>query len=171
MNTFYKVTFRKIEKPLPVLHKLWLYIFIIVNTQSVIGSTQQLQDQVNNKKQQLHFTISGTIKDKATGETMIGATIVIKDHNTGVVTNEYGFFSITLPKNDYILQVSYVGFVPKEIKVHLDGHKKYEIELTMSSNALDEVLITSENNSKSQVKNVLLGTSSLKSKDIKMFPP
>ena len=43
------------------------------------------------------FTISGTVKDSLSGETLIGVTIAIAELKTGTTTNEYGFYSLTLP--------------------------------------------------------------------------
>ena len=55
------------------------------------------------------FTISGYVKDKSTGETMIGASIAV-DGNKGIATNNYGFFSITVGKGMHQFQISYVGY-------------------------------------------------------------
>ena len=61
------------------------------------------------------FTISGYIKEAATGESSIGANVYLQKKNSeeerkGVVTNAYGFFSITLEKGDYQMTVKYLGF-------------------------------------------------------------
>ena len=43
------------------------------------------------------YTISGTLKDQANGETLLGATILLKGTAIGATTNEYGFYSLTAP--------------------------------------------------------------------------
>ncbi len=53
------------------------------------------------------FTISGTVKSKKTGETIIGATV--RSGNAGTTSNEYGFFSLTLVQGKHLLEVSAVG--------------------------------------------------------------
>src|SRR5688572_23676488 len=55
------------------------------------------------------FTVSGTISDKESNETLIGVNLFIRELKTGITTNEYGFYSISLPAGDYTLEVSYVG--------------------------------------------------------------
>ena len=55
-------------------------------------------------------TFSGTIKDAATGEELIGATVKLKDQAIGTATNEYGFFSITLPVGQYTFVITSIDF-------------------------------------------------------------
>ena len=57
------------------------------------------------------YTISGYVLDSLSGESMIGATINVQNELRGVTTNQYGFFSITLPKGDHHISFSYVGYV------------------------------------------------------------
>ncbi|MCB0455316.1 MAG: carboxypeptidase-like regulatory domain-containing protein, partial [Aequorivita sp.] len=47
------------------------------------------------------FTLSGTISEAETGETLIGVNVIIPSLQTGTVTNQYGYYSITLPKGEY----------------------------------------------------------------------
>ena len=65
--------------------------------------------------------LSGYIKDAATGETLIGATVYAKELRVGTITNVYGFYSLSLPPGHYNLNVSYVGYTPfeKEMKVEI----------------------------------------------------
>ena len=53
-----------------------------------------------NLYSQTDYTLSGYVKDKSSGETLIGATISVKDTKLGAVTNAYGFYSLTLPEAD-----------------------------------------------------------------------
>ena len=50
---------------------------------------------------------------------MIGVNIYIPELKTGATTNEYGFYSVTLPKGNYTLQIEYVGFQTVEEKIRL----------------------------------------------------
>ena len=56
------------------------------------------------------FTVSGTISNKNSNETLIGVNVSVSGIKTGVTTNEYGFYSLTLPKGGYEIIFSYVGF-------------------------------------------------------------
>ena len=67
-----------------------------------------------------NFSVSGTVKDKTTGETLTGATIGFLEHpGLGVVTNSYGFYSITIPEGKYSMVISYSGYAVDTIVLDL----------------------------------------------------
>ena len=65
-------------------------------------------------------TLSGTITAANSNETIIGANVVIKSIPAYTSTNEYGFYSITIPKGNYKIEISSIGFQTKEINVDLN---------------------------------------------------
>jgi hypothetical protein len=90
------------------------------------------------------FTISGTIVDHESGETLIGANVHVPELNTGASTNTYGFYSLTLATTDSILIVfTYVGYITQIKKVLLDRDLKLEIQLKPDVDQLQEVVIQS----------------------------
>lgn len=88
------------------------------------------------------FTLSGTISDTKSNETLIGVNIYIPELKTGIITNEYGFYSITLPKGIYQIEVSYLGFQSIEETVNLDKSIRKNFKLSGSEEQLQEVVIT-----------------------------
>ena len=62
-----------------------------------------------NAKAQDKFTISGYAKDAKNGEALIGVTVYKKNSQIGTSTNEYGFYSLTLPKGQDTIVFSFVG--------------------------------------------------------------
>ena len=90
------------------------------------------------------LTISGYITDSDNGETLIGANVFVLEEAKGASTNEYGFYSLTLPEGTYTLQYSYLGFITQEIKVNLSENIKRDIELATEAAELVEVVISSE---------------------------
>ena len=72
------------------------------------------------------FTISGTLKDQANGETLLGATIFLKGTSIGTTTNEYGFYSLNAPKGNYTLVISYLGYKTIEEAIVLDKNIKIQ---------------------------------------------
>jgi uncharacterized membrane protein YfhO len=62
------------------------------------------------------YTISGYIKDSLSGETLIGASISVNGKGKGVSSNQYGFYSITLPKGNYQVTVSFAGYLPQQVR-------------------------------------------------------
>jgi len=80
--------------------------------------------------QSIKYTISGTIKDSSSGETMLSTTIRVKElGNIGTTSNEYGFYSLTLPDGDYTLVVNYFGFEKKEIPIKLSENLIINVDL------------------------------------------
>ena len=65
---------------------------------------------INSVFAQEKFTLSGTISDSKNNETLIGVNVVIPEPKTGTTTNEYGFYSITIPKGNYTVQISYMSY-------------------------------------------------------------
>ncbi|PWA05023.1 TonB-dependent receptor [Flavobacterium psychrotolerans] len=91
---------------------------------------------------QQKFTLSGTVSDSKSNETLIGVNILIPDLKTGITTNEYGFYSITIPEGSYKIQVSYVGYQTLEKNINLDKNTKINFNLSGNEEQLQEVLIT-----------------------------
>jgi len=87
------------------------------------------------------YTISGYVKDTASGEVLIGANVYDPLRKQGTVTNPYGFYSITLESDSITLIFSYVGYKPKVHQIKLD--KNLNLDITLDSDAtLDEVVIS-----------------------------
>ncbi|MBQ9638519.1 MAG: TonB-dependent receptor [Bacteroidales bacterium] len=88
-------------------------------------------------------TLRGTITDRATGETLIGATVLDQRSGRGTVTNAYGRFSLTLPADSIHLRISYVGYSVHLERLYLSSD--YELNYAMSPNQnLKEVVVTGD---------------------------
>jgi hypothetical protein len=88
------------------------------------------------------FTISGTVVDSKSNETLIGVTIFVQETNSTVTTNEYGFYSITLKTGTYNLLISSVGFGTESAKIDLDKNVKNNFKLSSNDTQLEEIVIT-----------------------------
>ena len=76
------------------------------------------------------FSLSGTLKDQKTGETLIGATLRVEElPASGAVTNEYGFYSLTLSKGRYTLLLSSVGYATVRQQISLNSNQTLDIAL------------------------------------------
>jgi hypothetical protein len=115
------------------------------------------------------FTISGYIKDASNGEALIGATVYVTETQGGGVTNEYGFYSITLPAANYTLHYSYLGYLPVTKSVQLDKNKRFDIELSGEAEQLQEVVIQAELE-QANVQNLEMSTNKLDIKTIQRIP-
>ena len=114
-------------------------------------------------------TISGTIYDKVNNETLIGVSIYFPELEAGTSTNEYGFYSITIPEGKHKLFISYIGY--KTISKTLDATQKTTIDLYLfeDSDNLDEIIIKS-NIEKTKIKTAQMSVNKLTSKTIKQIP-
>lgn len=86
------------------------------------------------------YTLSGYVRDAATGEDLPGAAIVVADQpGIGTVTNLYGFYSLTLPAGKYRIQIKYVGYQTKTTTVNLTEDVRLNVELSAGVNQLNAV--------------------------------
>ncbi|GIV33312.1 MAG: collagen-binding protein [Chitinophagales bacterium] len=94
------------------------------------------------------FTISGYVRNKENGESLIGANVYEKNTFRGTTTNEYGFYSLTLPAGEYVIAASYLGFVAAEAEVTLQSDRRVNFELLPQAKVTEEVIVTSERKDK-----------------------
>jgi len=88
------------------------------------------------------YTISGIVKEKSTGEVLIGANIYVKGTSLGATSNSYGFYSLTLPEGNYRMICSYIGYMPKDYEIKLDNDTSMSHELDEVKTEMNEVEIT-----------------------------
>lgn len=93
------------------------------------------------KAEEVKYTVSGFIKDSATGEVLIGGTVYVEELNSGAQTNVYGFYSLTLPSGKYTFDYRYIGYVTKVVEIDLTTDKSLNIELESEDVKLDEIII------------------------------
>lgn len=115
------------------------------------------------------FTISGIVSDQNTNETLIGVNILFPELNTGTITNEYGFYSITLPKGNYKIMVSYLGYNSTTQTINLSTNLKQNFQLEEALENLDEVVIT-KNIEESSISKPQMSVNVLSANTIKQIP-
>lgn len=118
---------------------------------------------------QQKFTLSGTISDATSNETLIGVNILFPELKTGIITNEYGFYSITLPKGVYKIQITSLSFQTIEETIDLNKNTKKNFKLLNSENVLQEVIISS-NDSKTENRKPEMSVNKLSVGTIKKMP-
>ena len=90
------------------------------------------------------FTLSGRVIDKSSNETLIGVNLIFPDLATGVVTNDYGYYSIKLPAGKHRVILTYIGYANAEDEVNISANMQQNFQLSEASESLDEVVITSD---------------------------
>jgi len=117
------------------------------------------------------YTVSGTVKDKSNGETLIGVAVGIKDTPQGVATNEYGFFSLTLPAGNYTLVVGYIGYKQQAFALALTQNQTLDIQLENTAIEIEEVVVVGkEDEPDHNVRSTDMSVNKLDMKTIQKMP-
>ncbi len=116
------------------------------------------------------FTINGQVKDASSGEDLIGVSIFVKElPGVGTISNDYGFYSLTLEKGTYTLIYSYIGFEGKEISMQLDKDIVRNVQLGTGDAILEEVIVSAKKENEN-VTSTEIGVSTLSTKEIDAIP-
>ncbi len=114
-------------------------------------------------------TLSGYLRDKANGEALIGATVYIPEIKTGVITNPYGFYSISVPQGNYSIAFSYIGYQTQSPLINLNESKQLNVLLEEDSEQIDEVVVTGEKKNRN-VESLQMSMEKVQVKMIKKLP-
>ena len=124
---------------------------------------------VSSLNAQSTAVLSGSIKDKQTGESLIKAVVRIEElPNAGIISNEYGFYSLTLPSGNYSVVVSQVGYETLVQKIKLDSSQSINFYL-QTKNVLKEVVVESSRKNDNLTK-AQMGTETINMAAISKVP-
>lgn len=138
------------------IRRLFLFVLLLLTSQLTFAQEK--------------YTISGTVKDKKTGEVLIGTVIRISElKNTGTASNEYGFYSLTIPEGDYIMVVNMLGYQTVTEKIALHQNVKKDIFMGDTAKSMEEVVITDEQKD-ANVTDPQMGAQKLDIKEINKIP-
>ena len=120
------------------------------------------------KRKPRQYTISGFVRDSASYESLIAATVVERSSGKGSVSNNYGFYSITLPPGKVVLSSSYVGYEPCSVTFELTRDTMIDLSLSPAG-VLGEVVIKGIS-PRSDVLNSRVGVSDVPASRVKSLP-
>jgi hypothetical protein len=113
-------------------------------------------------------TVYGFVRAAQSGEALIGATVSISGNKTfTALTNAYGFYSLTIPAGDYVLNGSHVGFLESNESMVIEESQRHIIELRVKATDTMQAVIVSSSGKKSIVQNVVTGNHRLSILEIK----
>ncbi len=115
------------------------------------------------------YTVSGTIRLEATGETVIGATIEEIISKQSSISNTYGFYSISLPEGEVILVVTYTGMQPDTLSFNLNTNVVKDFVLERAVQTLDEVVVRLPTGGRT-LTTTQMGVERLSAKEMKLIP-
>lgn len=114
-------------------------------------------------------TLSGYIRDRASGEDLIGATVYAKNVQQGTTTNVYGFYSLSLAAGTHTLVFSFIGFESYEVELELQADQTLDIELAEQALELETVEVVGEREN-ANVSNVEMSIVKLEAAKVKQVP-
>ena len=115
------------------------------------------------------LTLSGYILDASNGESLIGATAFIRDLGIGGTSNEYGFYSLSVPAGSYTVEYSFLSYDTEVKTIELQQNQSVNIELVVVSNDLQEVVVQAEADNQN-VSEIQMSVSKLDIETIKNVP-
>lgn len=118
---------------------------------------------------QNRYTLSGTVTDQDTNETLIGVTVSVKEANINTVTNEYGFYSVSLPEGTYTLEVSYIGYGVFSESISVDANIRKNVSIEFTGIAIEGIEITG-NNRAVNIRKPEMSVNKLSVEEIKKMP-
>lgn len=119
--------------------------------------------------QSTEYTLSGYVRDSASGEALIGATVFIKETQKGVITNDYGFFSLKVPNDKFTLVIKYLGYITQEQSFQITKDVKVIIELQQEAVTTEEVVIT-DKAADANIQSIEMSVQKLDIQTIKTMP-
>src|ERR1700681_514897 len=119
---------------------------------------------------QTSHTVSGTVKEKKSGEVLIGASVFLLEMpKAGTMSNSYGFYSISAPSGSYTMISSFAGYRQDTMKIVLDRTVNTAIELELKASELEAVVVSSKRRNENVIR-PLTGVQKLSVSDIKSVP-
>jgi len=124
----------------------------------------------NSQANKNKFTVNGTVRDKATGESLIGANVTfIGQSGLGTISNSYGFYSVSAITGKYQMVTSFTGYLSDTVEIQLDKNINRVISLSKSSTQLQEVTVSSKRKS-DNISRPIMGVQKLSIDEIKNIP-
>jgi hypothetical protein len=119
---------------------------------------------------QTHYTVSGTIRDKKSGEVLIGATVsLLGQPRSGILSNSYGFYSVSAAPGHYSLIVTFTGYVADTLRVDLDKDTRLPVEISPEAGELEAVVVSAQKKN-DNVTRPLMGVQKLSTNEIRNVP-
>lgn len=135
----------------------WLIVLLMI-----IGVSQAIA--------QKNPAISGTVKDAGSGETLTGATVLIRElPQTGTASNAYGFYSLSAAAGNYTIVYSFVGYAPVSISLNLQKDTTLNVALSQKTD-LQEVVISNRRRGNENVQDAQMGVEKLDMQQLNNVP-
>ncbi len=144
LTKYYEV--RKPGKPVDKESKLIPpsdYLGSAENQQTTLNSSLEIGNPAE-KNEPGNVVVSGYIRNKDTKEPVSGVTVFVQKLSTGAISNEFGYFTLTLPRGFHILQFSFIGMREKAVSMNLYGAGEVNVEMSSVLIPLKEAVVSAQ---------------------------
>lgn len=124
-------------------------------------------DAMQRVQAQEAVTLSGYVRDNASGETLIGA--VVRVGQRSVSTNNYGFYSLNLSSGEHVVEVSFVGYRTFTESTTISSNRRYDFSLISDNQQIDEVTV-SANRRDQNVRSAQMGVNRFTMEEVRNIP-
>ena len=139
------------------------------SVQSSVLSNKLVQIGNKNASQKPgNIALAGYIRDSKTGAPIIGAAVFIEQPRLGTYTDQFGYYSLALPRGPHVLNIKALGIIDLKRPIILYSEGKLDIDIQSQVLSLKEVVISAE--SSANVRNVQMGVQKLSISSIKQVP-
>ncbi|WP_405247728.1 TonB-dependent receptor [Cellulophaga sp. Asnod2-G02] len=121
-----------------------VFVILIFSNNVTAKEKRNFNHKKSTTNQAEKYTVSGYIKEQGSGENLFGVSVYIPELKVGTITNEYGFFSFTVPKGKHSVVFSYIGFTSQVKEIDLNADLEVFVNLIASSEALSEVVVIAD---------------------------
>ena len=137
---------------------LWLVLLLALGWHPALAQTARL-------------TLSGTVQDASSGESLTGATVRVRElPGVGTGANAYGFYSLTVPAGgSYTLEASFVGYAPQTRQLTLSASQRLDFRLVPGGSQLNEVVVTGRS-ADASISRAQMGVEQLDMKTVAKVP-
>ncbi|MFN4300250.1 MAG: TonB-dependent receptor [Thermaurantimonas sp.] len=112
-------------------------------------------------------TVSGFVSERRSAERLVGVNVYIPNLKVGTITNNYGYYSLSIPRGRHTIVFSMLGFTSRQYEIDLRRDTVINVELQEEIAELEEVVIIAE---KKQAENVQMSSIDLPMKTVKKIP-
>ncbi len=113
-------------------------------SQGLVGNTTVEVGNPAEKNKSGNVVVSGYINNKDTKEPVSGVTVFVQKLSTGTITNEYGFYTFTLPRGVHLLQFSFIGMREKNVNLNLYSTGELNVEMNSVLIPLKETVVSAQ---------------------------
>lgn len=138
------------------------------NKQKALLENKLFEIGVATKNNPGQLTVAGYVKDLKTGEAVVGASIMVDKLKVGTTTDQFGYYSLSLPRGQHILNIQSIGMADTRRQILLKGDGKLNIDLQQQVTTLKNVVISSQK--LSNIKSTTMGVQKIDIKTIKQVP-